>query len=185
MSELPILSFGAQADFERWMEEHHQRTDGILLKFAKKGTAVPSINYSEALEVALCFGWIDGRADRLDDTYYLQRFTPRRKRSMWSKINTDRAEALITAKRMRPAGLAEVERAKADGRWDAAYHGPASAAIPDEITADEVATKQLQAMDSRNRYAYIHRFSQAKRPGTRAKLLQQLRAGHQFYGKAE
>jgi uncharacterized protein YdeI (YjbR/CyaY-like superfamily) len=184
MSELPVLTFGTQADFEQWMEENHQRVDGIQLKFAKKGAGVPSIVYAEALEVALCFGWIDGQANRVDDTYYRQRFTPRRKRSMWSKINTAKAEALIAAGRMRPAGLAEVERAKADGRWDAAYHGPASVEVPPEIAADEVAAQQLRAMNSQNRYAYIARFTQAKRAETRARLLQRLRDGHRFYGKA-
>src|SRR3954470_10881196 len=122
--ELPVLPFASKAQFRAWMEEHHTDPGGLWLKFAKKGTGVATVVYAEALEVALCFGWIDGQAKKLDATYYLQRFTPRRARSKWSRINVAKAEALIAGGAMRPAGLAEVERAKADGRWDAAYASP-------------------------------------------------------------
>ncbi len=179
--ELPLLGFETQQDFERWLEKEHATSDGILVKFAKKGRGIASINYAEALEVALCFGWIDGQSKRIDDDFYQQRFTPRRKRSIWSKINTEKAEALIASGRMRPAGQTQVDLAKADGRWEKAYSGPATAVAPPEVAADPEALQQLEKLDRTNRYAYIHRFTQAKRADTKEKLLKQLREGHKFY----
>jgi uncharacterized protein YdeI (YjbR/CyaY-like superfamily) len=116
---LPQLSFVSAAEWEAWMEANHDTSDGVWLKLAKKGSGIPSVTLAEALEVCLCFGWIDGLRKALDDSYYLQRYTPRRPRSNWSRINVSKVEELTAAGRMRPAGLAEVERAKADGRWDA------------------------------------------------------------------
>jgi uncharacterized protein YdeI (YjbR/CyaY-like superfamily) len=113
------LAFTSVADWERWLEENHADSDGVWLKIAKKGRGIESVGFSEAVDSALCFGWIDGRRNALDDDYYLQRFTPRRARSNWSRINRDKAERFIAEGRMRPPGLAEVERAKADGRWPA------------------------------------------------------------------
>ena len=177
----PTLAFKDQKSFEKWLERNYGSEAGVWIKFAKKGTGVASVNYAEALEVALCFGWIDGQSKRIDDTYYVQRWTPRRKRSMWSKINTEKALALIEAGKMRPSGQAEVDRARADGRWDAAYSGPATAAVPDEIANDPEAAKSFAALNKANQFAYIHRLNNAKREQTRAKLLQQLRDGHTFY----
>jgi uncharacterized protein YdeI (YjbR/CyaY-like superfamily) len=117
---LPQLSFASAAEWEAWMEANHDSSDGVWLKLAKKGSGIPSVTLAEALEVCLCFGWIDGLRKALDDHYYLQRYTPRRPRSNWSRINVSKVEELTAAGRMRPAGLAEVERARADGRWDAA-----------------------------------------------------------------
>ncbi len=177
----PTLAFKDQKSFEKWLERNFGSQSGLWIKFAKKGSGVASVNYAEALEVALCFGWIDGQAKRIDETYYVQRWTPRRKRSMWSKINTEKALALIEAGKMRPSGQAEVDRAREDGRWDAAYSGPATALVPDDIANDPEASKSFAAMDKTNRYAYIHRYINAKREQTKAKLLQQLREGHRFY----
>src|SRR5919201_4350186 len=142
---------------------------------AKKASGIPSVAYPEVLDTALCFGWIDGRRNALDDTYFLQRFTPRRARSRWSRINREKAEALIAAGRMRPAGLAEVERAKADGRWDAAYEGQASIAVPDDLQRELDARPAAKAfyakLSSQNRYAILYRLQDAKRPETRARRL--------------
>jgi uncharacterized protein YdeI (YjbR/CyaY-like superfamily) len=118
MDELPVVPFATQAEWHAWLDEHPD-ADGILVKLAKKGSGIPSITYAEAVEVALCHGWIDGQMRRLDEQYHLQKFTPRRSRSNWSKLNRAKAEALIASGKMRPGGLREVERAKADGRWDA------------------------------------------------------------------
>ena len=115
---LPQLTFASVADWEEWMEENHDSAGGVWLQIAKKSSGIPSVTFAEALEVALCFGWIDSRREGLDDNYYLQRYTPRRSRSNWSRINVEKIAELTAAGRMRPAGLAEVERAKADGRWD-------------------------------------------------------------------
>ncbi|WP_203914490.1 YdeI/OmpD-associated family protein [Rhizocola hellebori] len=177
----PTLAFTSQKSFEKWLERNFEAQAGLWIKFAKKGSGVPSVNYAEALEVALCFGWIDGQAKRVDETYYVQRWTPRRKRSMWSKINREKALALIEAGRMRPSGQAEIDRAREDGRWDAAYSGSATALVPDDIANDPEASKNLAGMNAANRYAYLHRFMNAKREQTKAKLLQQLREGHRFY----
>jgi uncharacterized protein YdeI (YjbR/CyaY-like superfamily) len=117
--DLPVLAFATAAEFEAWMEENHDAADGVWLKVAKKGSGIASVTIPEALDVCLCFGWIDGLRRGLDDEYYLQRYTPRRRRSNWSRINIGKVEALTAAGRMRPAGIAEVERAKADGRWNA------------------------------------------------------------------
>jgi uncharacterized protein YdeI (YjbR/CyaY-like superfamily) len=144
---------------------------------AKKGTGVTSIDWTTAVDVALCFGWIDGIARRLDDEWYVQRFTPRRARSVWSKINRERIERLTAEGRMRPAGLVEVERAKADGRWDAAYDGPATAVVPDDLAAALAArdlTEIHAALDGRNRFAFLNRIQTAVRPETRARRIEQL-----------
>jgi uncharacterized protein YdeI (YjbR/CyaY-like superfamily) len=117
---LEQIFFASAEDWEAWLAEHHAATQGVWIRMAKKASGIESVNHQEALDSALCFGWIDGRREALDETYFLQRFTPRRPRSNWSRINRDKVERLSASGRMRPAGLAEVERAKADGRWDAA-----------------------------------------------------------------
>jgi uncharacterized protein YdeI (YjbR/CyaY-like superfamily) len=125
--ELPVRLFADAAELERWLEENHDSSEGVWLKIAKKGAGERSVTYAEALELALCFGWIDSQKRGFDDTHFLQRFTPRRPCGRWSRINREKAEALLKAGRLRPAGLAEVDAAKADGRWEAAYEGQRTA----------------------------------------------------------
>lgn len=173
--DLPVLFFATPTDFEAWLEENHSEADGLWLKIAKKGAPKPSVTYAEALELALCFGWIDSQKRGLDETYFLQRFTPRRPRGRWSRINRDKAEGLIAAGAMRPAGLAEVEAAKADGRWDAAYEGQRTATVPDdlqrELDGNDAAREFFATLDSANRYAIIYRLNDARRSETRERRL--------------
>jgi uncharacterized protein YdeI (YjbR/CyaY-like superfamily) len=174
-TEQPVLFFGTPADLEAWMGEHGEESDGIWLKFAKKDSGIDSVVYAEAVEIALSYGWIDGQAKRLDDHHYLQRFTPRRSRSKWSKINREKAERLIGEGRMRPAGLREVERAKEDGRWDAAYDSPSTATVPDDfqaaLDAEPAAAEFFASLGSTRRYSFLYRMNDAKRPETRAKRI--------------
>src|ERR1700742_4666680 len=131
--ELEVALFSGPEDLEDWLEENAGTSPGLWLKIAKKGTPEPSVTYAEALELALCFGWIDSQKRGHDQSHFLQRFTPRRPRGRWSKINREKAEALIDAGAMRPTGLAEVEAAQADGRWEAAYAGARTAEVPDDL----------------------------------------------------
>jgi len=173
--ELPIRLFADPGELEAWLEENHDSSAGLWLKIAKKGTGKRSVTYAEALELALCFGWIDSQKRGFDEEYFLQRFTPRRPRGRWSQINREKAEALIAAKRMRPTGLAEVEAAKADGRWEAAYAGQRTAEVPDdlqrELDASPAAAEFFAGLDSANRYAVIYRLNDAKKPETRERRL--------------
>ena len=180
-----IIQFASKAGFETWLHANHEQDTGIWLMITKKNSTRESITYAEAIEVALCFGWIDGQKARHDDEHWLQRFTPRSTRSRWSEINRKKAEELIAAGRMRPAGLAEIERAKADGRWNAAYKGQRTATIPDELQREldpdpEVAAAFTE-LDARNRYSIIWRINDAKRLETRqrriAKYVDMLRRG--------
>ena len=175
--DLPVELFPSQADWEAWLEEHHATAPEVWVKFAKKGSGVQSVSYGEAVESALCFGWIDGQMKSLDERFYLQRFTPRRRRSAWSKVNVEKATALIEAGRMRPAGLAEVERAKADGRWDAAYEPPSKITVPEDLEraldASPKARAAFAALDSQNRYLILYRVHGAKKPETRARRIAQ------------
>jgi uncharacterized protein YdeI (YjbR/CyaY-like superfamily) len=173
VTDLPVLAFPNQAAFREWLEAEHGRSSGLWLRIARKGAGEASVTYAEALEVALCYGWIDGQKAPGDrDGWWLQRFTPRRARSRWSRVNREKAEALIAAGAMRPAGLAEVEQAKADGRWDAAYAGQRSAAVPDDLRAaldaSPAAAEAFAGLDSANRYAILYRVEEAKRAATRA-----------------
>ncbi|MEZ5122275.1 MAG: YdeI/OmpD-associated family protein [Solirubrobacterales bacterium] len=186
---METLFFEDAGGWERWLEDQHATTDGVWLRFAKKGSGIASLTYGPALEVALCFGWIDGQSRGESDTHYLQRFTPRRKRSIWSKRNRTLVEELAASGRMRPAGLAEVERAKADGRWDAAYDGPATATVPDDLAqaldARPGARAFFEALDAQNRYAILHRVQTASKPQTRARRVQKFAdmcaAGERIY----
>jgi len=176
--EPAVVSFANQADWRAWLAAHHDaRPEGVWLKIAKKGSDVASVDYPQALEVALCYGWIDGQKKGLDETHWLQRFTPRRSRSIWSKVNRAKAEALVEAGEMQPSGLAEMERAKADGRWAAAYDGQRTSAVPDDLAAalagNAVAREFFATLDSTNRYAILHRLQTAKKPETRARRLAQ------------
>ncbi len=173
--ELPILLFATPPDLEAWLEESHADSAGFWLQVAKKGSGETSVTYGEALELALCFGWIDSQKRGHDERFFLQRFTPRRPRGRWSRINREKAEALIAAGAMRPAGLAEVEAAKADGHWDAAYAGQRTAQVPPdlqrELDANEPAREFFAALDSANRYAIVYRLEEAKKPETRQRRL--------------
>ena len=172
---LASVAFASALDWEEWLEENHAVSDGVWVKIAKKGTNIESVRYPEVLESALCFGWIDARREALDERYFLQRFTPRQSRSRWSRINCEKAEQLIAAGRMRPAGLAEVERAKADGRWEAAYEGQARISIPDDLLREldrrPTAKAFFEQLSSQNRYAILYRLQDAKKPETRARRL--------------
>jgi uncharacterized protein YdeI (YjbR/CyaY-like superfamily) len=170
-----VIPFASQAEFESWLDANHETSSEVWIKIAKKGAGVPSVTYAEAVESALCFGWIDGQARKVDDSFYQQRFTPRRSRSNWSVINRDKVTALIEAGRMRPAGQRQIDAAKADGRWDAAYAGPATMPVPDDLAVALAANSEAAAffatLDSRNRFAILHRTNDAKRPETRARRI--------------
>jgi len=188
--DLPVLLFASRGELEAWLEENHADCEGLWLKIAKKGSGVESVSYAEALERALCFGWIDSQKRGLDETFFLQRFTPRRPRGKWSQINRAKAEELIAAGAMRSAGLSEVEAAKADGRWDAAYAGQRTATVPDdlkhELDRNEAASAFFAKLDSANRYAIIYRLQEAKKPETRQKRLRKfvamLERGEKIHG---
>jgi uncharacterized protein YdeI (YjbR/CyaY-like superfamily) len=173
----PELAFESAEAFEAWLRERHADEAGVWIRFAKKGSGIPSVTYAEALDAALCYGWIDGQARSVDESWYLQKFTPRRARSIWSKRNRDKVAALIEAGRMQPAGLAEIERAKADGRWDAAYDGPAAATVPDDLQAaldaSPAAAEAFAGLNGQNRYAILHRVQTAVKPETRARRIAQ------------
>jgi uncharacterized protein YdeI (YjbR/CyaY-like superfamily) len=187
--ELPILAFAAAEDWDEWLAANHATSAGIWVKIAKKASGIATVAYPEVLDVALSYGWIDGQRNAFDDTWFLQKFTPRRARSKWSRINRDKATALIESGRMKPAGLREVERARADGRWDAAYEPQRTIAVPDdlrrELEADDAARESFEGLDSQNRYAILFRLHDAKRPETRARRLaqfvQMLREGRKLH----
>ncbi|MGN6380291.1 MAG: YdeI/OmpD-associated family protein [Gaiellales bacterium] len=188
-TDLPVVSFPSQAEWAAWLDEHHADSKGVWLQIAKKGAPQATVSHQEALKAALCFGWIDGQGAPVDDTHWLQRFTPRRPRSRWSKRNTELAEQLIAAGQMRPAGLREVELARADGRWDAAYAGQRTAQVPPDLEHELASRPQARAffesLDSANRYAILYRLAEAKRPETRARRLQKfggmLEAGEKIH----
>lgn len=173
--EIPTLSFATPDAFAEWVARNHATSRGVWIRFAKKDSGIASVTYKEAVDIALCWGWIDGQAKRVDDTWYDQRFTPRTSRSIWSKINRGKVAELIAAERMQPAGLAEVERAKADGRWDRAYDSPSSATVPDDLTValagNAKAAAFFDTLNSQNRYAILHRIQTAKKPETKQKRI--------------
>jgi uncharacterized protein YdeI (YjbR/CyaY-like superfamily) len=172
---LPVMTFESTDAWDTWLAANHADSPGLWLKIAKKGAAGRTVSYSDALDVALCHGWIDGQKGRHDDEYWLQRFTPRKPGSNWSKINTERAAALIASGRMRPAGLREVERAQADGRWEQAYESQSRVTVPEDLAralaANERARAFFATLDSANRYAILYRIGTAKKPETRAKRI--------------
>jgi uncharacterized protein YdeI (YjbR/CyaY-like superfamily) len=175
LAEPPVRAFRSRDAWAKWLDRHQGEEGGVWMKFAKKGSGVTTIGYVEALEVALCYGWIDAQVKRLDETYYLQRFVPRRPRSRWSKINRDAATRLIESGQMRPPGLAEVERAKADGRWDAAYDSARTATVPEDferaLARNKRARTFFETLSSANRYAILYQIQEAKRPETRARRI--------------
>ena len=172
----PELAFASAADLEAWLEEHHAASDGIWLKLAKKDSGVASVTIAEAIDLGLCFGWIDGQIRRIDEAYYAVRYGPRRPRSVWSKRNVEHVARLTAAGRMRPSGIEQVERAQADGRWDAAYDGAATATIPGDLQAALDAEPALAATyaswSAASRYAILHRLQTAVKPETRERRLQ-------------
>ena len=174
---MPILAFPAQAAWEEWLAAQPPTARGLWLKLAKKDTGIATVSQTEAIESALCYGWIDGQGGKFDETYWLIRFTPRGPQSRWSAINRDRVLKLIASGRMQPAGLREVERAQADGRWAAAYAPQSTATAPDDLAAALAAHPAAQAffdtLDSTNRYAIIYRVGDAKRLEARARRIEQ------------
>ncbi len=186
---LPIVAFASAEAWASWLKEHHADADGVWIRMAKKGSGIESVGLPEALALAICFGWIDGRREAHDERFFLQRYTPRRSRSRWSRINRESAERLIAEGRMRPAGLAEAERAKADGRWEAAYDSPSRMKVPEdlqrELDARPAAKAFFEGLSSQNRYAILYRLQDAKRPETRARRLAtfvaMLEAGETIY----
>ncbi len=175
--DLPVKTFKSAKAWETWLAKQHAKSDGLWLQLAKKDSGIASATYAEAVEVALCYGWIDGLKRPLDDIYWIQRFTPRRPRSRWSAINKAKVEALIEAGRMRPAGLREVDAARADGRWEASYPGAATMQVPEDfavaLAKRPKARAAFEALSRTNRYAFLFRVHDAKRPETRARRIAQ------------
>ena len=172
----PVLAFASQDEWEAWLDAEHATSDGVWVKFAKKGSGVETVVYAEALEVALCYGWIDSQVMSLDERFYLQKFTPRRSRSKWSRINREKIEQLTNAGRMKPAGLEQVGLAKADGRWDAAYASPSTIEVPEDLQkaldANPKAAEFFATLPGSNRYAVLYQLEDAKKPETRARRLE-------------
>ena len=175
--ELPLLELPDRGAWELWLQEHHASSAGVWLKLAKKGAPYVTITQAEALEVALCFGWIDGQVGRFDEHFYRQYFVHRRRGSKWSRINRDRAGRLIEAGLMRPSGLEEVRAAQADGRWEAAYEPQSSIAVPPDfqaaLEANAAAAGFFATLTGVRRYAFLYRIGDAKRPETRARRIAQ------------
>lgn len=189
-AEPRILTVSSAERWEAWLLAHHERTpEGVWLRIFKKASGRKSPTYSDAVDIALCFGWIDGQAKSHDDESKVQRFTPRRARSVWSKLNTQRVERLLQAGRMQPAGLAEVDAAKRDGRWDRAYEPPSTATVPDDFLTELARNKKAEAffrtLNKRNTYPIAYRLQSAKTPETRAKrvknIIEMLQRGEKFY----
>ncbi len=173
--DLPIIPFASQGDWELWLQAQHATAKGLWLKIAKKGSKADSVTYDEALQSALCYGWIDGQKGACDEQFWLQRFTPRGPRSRWSRINRDKATDLLDQGRMKPAGLEQVRRARRDGRWDAAYEGQRAATVPDDLQRELDSNPEAKAffatLERTNRYAILYRLEDAKKPETRARRL--------------
>ncbi len=187
--DLPQLPFESPEAWHDWLAENHESARGVWIKMAKQGSEVPSVRYPEVLDIAISFGWIDGHRKALDETHFLQRFTPRGPRSKWSKINRDKATRMIENGEMKPAGMREVERAKADGRWDAAYDGQRTMEVPPDLQealdANPAAKEFFATLNSQNRYSVLYRVHDAKRPETRArriaKFVEMLARGEKLY----
>lgn len=172
---LPVISFANADELERWLEAHSAASKGLWIKFAKKGSGVGSVTKAEAIDAALCFGWIDGQLDKFDERHWLIRFTPRKRASRWSLVNRTRAAELIEIGRMRAGGLAQIEAALADGRWNAAYAPAATAEVPEDLRAALEANLGARAffatLTGANRYAILYRIGAVKRPATRARKI--------------
>lgn len=175
-TQLPLMEFADRAGWEAWLEHNHEASDGLWLMLAKRAAPRPTVSQAEALEVALCFGWIDGQVGRHDEHFYKQRFTHRRPQSRWSQLNCRRAEELIARGLMRPPGLLEVQRARADGRWDAAYEPQSTATVPADfalaLEANPAAAEFFATLSGVRRYSFLYRIQDAKRPETRARRIE-------------
>jgi uncharacterized protein YdeI (YjbR/CyaY-like superfamily) len=188
-TELPTLPFESKKKWADWLAKQHDKSTGVWLKLGKKGTGIPSVTYEEALDVALCYGWIDGQKGSFDEQYFLQKFTPRRPKSIWSKINTEKAERLIASGEMKPAGLKAIELAKQDGRWAAAYASSRNISVPEDFQSALNKNKKAKAffatLNSANRYSFLFRIQTAKKVETRAKRMSQfvemLERGEKFH----
>jgi uncharacterized protein YdeI (YjbR/CyaY-like superfamily) len=186
---LPIFFFKTVKEWKEWLDKNHTSAKGIWLRFYKKASGVPSLDHSKSLDTALCYGWIDGQADKYDDESYLQRFSPRRPKSIWSKKNIVNVTRLIAAKKMKPAGLKEIEAAKADGRWDAAYDSPANMEIPkdflNELAKNAKAKEFFKTLNKTNTFSIGWRLQTAKKPETREKrikaIVEMLAKGQKFH----
>jgi uncharacterized protein YdeI (YjbR/CyaY-like superfamily) len=176
-TDLTVLHFERRKDWANWLAANHSSSPGVWLQLAKKGADVQSVSYDEAIEFALCFGWIDGQKRAHSEQFWLQKFTRRSDKSIWSKINKDKALALVKAGKMKPAGLQEVDRAKSDGRWDAAYDSASKATVPSDFQSALDSNKRAKnffgTLDSRNRYAILFRIQTAKKAEIRAKKIAQ------------
>ncbi len=177
MSEIPVVSFKRQKDWESWLDKNHTASAGVWLRLVKKATDPKVLSYAQALEAALCYGWIDGQKQSYDESSWLQKFSPRGAKSGWSKINRAKAEELVKQGKMNPAGLKAIESAKRDGRWDAAYDSSRTAGVPSDFQAKLDASPKAKAffatLDSANRYAILYRLQTAKKAETRAKRMEQ------------
>ena len=175
--DLPILPFASKKKWAEWLAKQHDKSTGLWLKLSKKGSGISSITYDEALEIALCYGWIDGQKGSFDDKYWLQKFTPRGPKSIWSKINVAKAEKLIKNRQMKPAGLKAIETAKKDGRWEKAYDSQKNISVPEDLQVELDNNKKAKAvfatLNGVNRYAILFRIHNAKKAETRAKRIKQ------------
>jgi uncharacterized protein YdeI (YjbR/CyaY-like superfamily) len=177
IDDLPIIPFQSSLAWEEWLDNNHPNSQGLWLKIAKKASGIASVTYQDALDSALCYGWIDGQRQSFDDLWFLQRFTPRRSRSRWSQMNRDRVAKLIEQGLMRPAGFQEIERAKADGRWDDAYASPSNIELPEDLRraleADPRAAEAFAALNASSRYSILYRVHHTKAPAARAQRIEQ------------
>jgi uncharacterized protein YdeI (YjbR/CyaY-like superfamily) len=175
--ELPTLTFASQAKWADWLAKQHDKSSGVWMKLAKKDSGISSVTIVEALDVALCYGWIDGQRDSFDEKYYLQKYTPRRPKSLWSKINVEKVERLIKSGQMKPAGFKAIEAAKADGRWANAYDGQRNMSVPEDLQKALDKNKKAKAcfatLNSVNRYAILFRIHNAKKAETRERRIKQ------------
>jgi uncharacterized protein YdeI (YjbR/CyaY-like superfamily) len=188
-ADLPVLFFEGETSWRKWLDENYADPSGVWLKFAKKGSGIVSLNYSGALDEALCYGWIDGQSKSMDETYYLQKFTPRRKKSIWSKRNIEKVAELIVAGKMHASGVVAIEAAKADGRWERAYDSSANSTISPDLQAEFGKHPRAQAfyetLNKTNKYAFLWRIQTAKRAETRARhiarTIEMLEAGKTYH----
>ncbi|MFD0676730.1 MULTISPECIES: YdeI/OmpD-associated family protein [unclassified Paenibacillus] len=188
-NEIPLMFFGEQQSFENWLDNNHDTSPGIRLQIAKKNSGVVSVSYDEALEITLCYGWVDSQKEKLDEKTWVQRFTPRKARSIWSKVNKEKAELLITNGRMKPSGFKAIEAAKKNGQWDKAYESQSIASLPEDFAIELERNVKAKAfydtLDRQNKYSFLFRIHNAKKPETRAKRIQQfvtiLEKGEKIY----
>ena len=175
--ELPILPFESKKKFTNWLAKNHDKSAGLWLKIAKKAAGIATVTYLEALDVALCYGWIDGQKGSFDEQYFLQKFTPRRPKSIWSKINVEKVEGLIASGEMKPAGLKAVEAAKQDGRWAAAYASQKNISVPEDfqsaLNKNKKAKTFFETLTNAKRYSFLFRIETAKKAETREKRIRQ------------